>query len=111
MHCLMENTISSSICQRCGICCRNFPFVELNDAEMTALENFTHLDREDFTDPKGHSYADGHFLKSKANGDCIFLKVEDGNFSCGVYEARAGICRNYPVNEHHWKWCKENRVE
>jgi len=106
----MENKISSLTCQNCGICCRNFPFVEVNNNEMTALENFTKLDRKAFTDPMGPTYDDGHFLKTKENGDCMFLKVDNGFFSCGVYEARAGICRNYPVNEHHWKWCNENRV-
>jgi len=107
----MENKISAEICQNCGICCRNFPFVEVNNNEMTTLERFTGLDRKEFTDPMGPSYADGSFLKTQENGDCIFLKINNGFFSCGVYEARAGICRNYPVNEHHWKWCNENRVE
>lgn len=107
----MENKISSLTCQNCGICCRNFPFVEVNNREMTALEKFTKMHRYEFTDPMGPTYDDGHFLKTKANGDCLFLKVENGHFSCGVYEARADICRNYPVNEHHWKWCNENRIE
>lgn len=106
----MENKISSLTCQKCGICCRDFPFVEVTDTEMKALEKFTKLKREEFTDPKGPTYASGHFLKTKPNGDCLFLKVNNGFFSCGVYDARAGICRNYPVNEHHWKWCNENRV-
>ncbi len=107
----MENKISSLTCQNCGVCCRNFPFVELNNEELQALEKFTNLQREEFTNPRGHSYADGHFLKTKENGDCIFLNVDNGFFSCGVYPARAGICRNYPINEHHWKWCNENRVK
>ncbi|WP_430816948.1 YkgJ family cysteine cluster protein [Carboxylicivirga sp. RSCT41] len=105
----MERIISSITCQKCGICCQNFPFVELNDKEITRLENFTKLNRTDFTEPKGPSYADGYFLKSKENGDCIFLNSHNGNYSCGVYEARAEICRNYPVNEKHWQWCFENR--
>ncbi|WP_185968886.1 YkgJ family cysteine cluster protein [Carboxylicivirga sp. M1479] len=107
----MENKISSLTCQNCGVCCRDFPFVEVNDAEMTALEKYTKLSRYDFTEPRGASYDDGHFLKTKENGDCMFLKVDNGYFTCGVYEARAGICRNYPVHEKHWKWCNENRVE
>ncbi|WP_289053356.1 YkgJ family cysteine cluster protein [Carboxylicivirga marina] len=107
----MENKISSPTCQNCGVCCRNFPFVELNESELKALEDFTKMHRHEFTDPRGPSYDDGYFLKSKENGDCIFLKIDNGFFTCGVYEARADICRNYPINEHHWKWCNENRVE
>ncbi len=111
MNCLMENPVSSNTCRNCGICCQNFPFVEVNDAEMTVLEKFTQMDRKEFTDPIGSNYDAGHFLKFKENGDCMFLKADNGFFSCTVYEARAGICRNYPVNKHHWKWCNENRVK
>ena len=107
----MENKISSVTCQNCGVCCRNFPYVELNDKELTNLENYTGKHRNSFTEPKGRSYVDGHFLKTKANGDCIFLRVNNGTYSCGVYEARAGICRNYPVTEQHWLWCNTNRVK
>ena len=76
----MENKISSLTCQNCGICCRNFPFVEVNNREMTALEKFTKMHRNEFTDPMGPTYDDGHFLKTKANGDCLFLKVDKGFF-------------------------------
>lgn len=105
----MKDVISEEICQNCGICCRNFPFVEVSKHDIHLLEKFTGLSFDKFTNPKGYT-DEGYFLQTKENGNCLFLKKTSNGHSCGVYIARPQICRDYPVNIKHWEWCNANRV-
>ena len=104
----MENIISSEICRKCAECCKNFPFVELSHNEVYELEKRTGLPFDVFTNRKGDSVAE-FFLQFKENGDCFFLNENNGDYSCGVYEARSEICRNYPSNLRQNEVCDANR--
>ncbi len=104
----MENTISSETCKNCAECCKHYSFVELSQIEINALEKFTGLPFEVFTNPKGKAVGE-YFLKFKENGDCYFLNTKNSNYSCGVYEARAGVCRNYPSEPSQNEVCDANR--
>ena len=103
----MENTISSDICRKCAECCKHYPFVELSQNEICALEELTGLSPDAFTNPKDEG-AEEYFLKFKENGDCFFLIQNSGGYSCGAYEARSKICRNYPSNPSQDEVCDAN---
>ncbi|MHC4884770.1 MAG: YkgJ family cysteine cluster protein [Planctomycetota bacterium] len=89
-------------CIACGSCCRNFSFVQLTPSDVNRLEVSTNTSREAFFNSHECGSNIG-FMKFKDNGDCIFLNVEEGVYSCGVYEARSEVCRAYPksnIQEH-----------
>ena len=104
----MENAISSETCKNCAECCKHYSFVELSQTEINALEKFTGLPSEVFTNSKGKAVEE-YFLKFKENGDCYFLNTKNRNYSCDVYEARGGICRNYPSEPSQNEVCDANR--
>jgi Fe-S-cluster containining protein len=104
----MENIIISEICQKCAECCRNYPFVELSQNEIYEIEKLTKLPSDFFTNQKGEA-GEEYFLQFKENGDCFFLNENNGDYSCGVYEARSKICRNYPSKPNQNKVCDSNR--
>ncbi len=104
----MENIILSAICKKCAECCKNYPFVELSQNEIYELRKMTGLPFEVFTNPKGNAVEE-YFLQFKENGDCFFLNENNGDYSCGVYEARSGICRNYPSKPSQNEACDANR--
>jgi len=103
----MEKIILSDICKKCAECCKHYPFVELSQNEINELGKVTGLRFEVFTNPKGLAVEE-YFLQFKENGDCFFLNEKKGDYSCGVYEARSGICRNYPSNPRQNEVCDAN---
>lgn len=105
----MENIIVSEICKKCGECCKHYPFVELSKAEIVELGKLTGLPFSVFTNKVGKA-VEKFFLQFKENGDCFFLNENDGGYSCGVYEARSEICRNYPSGPHQNEVCNANRA-
>ncbi len=104
----MENITRSEICKNCAECCKHYSFIELSQIEINELEKFTGLRFDIFTNPKGKAVEE-YFLKFKENGDCYFLNGNNGNYSCGVYEARSGICRNYPSDRSQNEVCDTNK--
>ena len=104
----MENIIPTEICNKCAECCKNSPFVELSKNEINSLEQVTGLHFDVFTNPKGKAVEE-YFLQFQENGDCFFLNENNGSYSCGVYEARPGICKNYPSKPRQKEVCDTNR--
>ena len=104
----MENIITSEICKKCAECCKNYPFVELSQNEIYEIEKLTKLPSNFFMNQKGEA-GEEYFLQFKENGDCFFLNENNGDYSCGVYEARAKICRNYPSKPNQNEACDSNR--
>ncbi len=100
----MDHIISPEICNSCGGCCKNFPYVDLTKYDINLLQNLTGLRIDEFTNPKDDSI-DEHFLKFQENGDCFFLKKVNGNYSCDAYEARPSICKSYPSAPRQYKAC------
>ncbi len=99
---------SSALCQTCAACCKHFAFVSLSPAEIQVLEKYTGLPADGFTHSTGRADTI-RFLKFKANGDCFFLHTINGCFACSVYEARAGICRDYPSTACQLETCRKYR--
>jgi len=104
----MENIISTEISRQCAECCKNYPFVELSKNEVNLLEQMTGLHCDVFTYPKG-KVVEEYFLQFQENGDCFFLNENNGSYSCAVYEARPGVCQNYPSTPGQKKLCDANR--
>ena len=71
------------------------------------LEQTTGLDSDLFTNSK-RMEVEEYFLQFRENGDCIFLNENDGHFSCDVYGARPGICKNYPTGTSQEYYCEES---
>jgi uncharacterized protein len=104
----MENIITSEICKKCAECCKNYPFIELSQHEIYELEKLSGLPSDVFSNRKGEAVKE-YFLDFKENGDCFFLNEKNGGYSCGVYESRSGICRNYPSRPSQNEVCYSNR--
>ena len=104
----MKNIISTEICKKCAECCKNNPFVELSQNEIYEIEKLTKLPSGLFANRKGED-GEGYFLRFKENGDCFFLNEKNGDYSCGIYEARSIICRNYPSKPSNTKFCDSKR--
>jgi Fe-S-cluster containining protein len=94
-------------CDGCGACCRDFAYIQLTQDDIKTLENFTGLTSDDFTNNIDKAGV-RRFMQFQDNGDCIFLKMADGAYSCGVYEARPVICRAYPATEIQIKTCRDS---
>jgi Fe-S-cluster containining protein len=103
----MEAIILSEICKKCATCCKNYPFVDLSKKEIHSLEKVTGVHSGMFTNPKGKAVEE-YFLQFQENGYCCFLNENNGSFSCGVYEARPGICKNYPSKPSQREVCEAN---
>ncbi len=93
-------------CTGCGQCCTGEPgTVHMNDAEADQIAARLGLARADFLAQYAYPFEDGHSLKEKPNGDCVFF--EDRR--CGIYEDRPTQCRTYPFwpenlrSEAAWK--------
>lgn len=94
----MGNSVSSEICQQCAECCRKHPFVRLSKNEVAALEHVTQLPGSVFSSLIGNA-AGEYFLHFQENEACFFLQENNGRYSCGVYEARPGVCKRYPFED------------
>ena len=101
---MSEHVISAEICQQCGQCCKRYPYVELSDKDIKALEEATGLRWDVFANPKGPDVGE-YFMGFQENGDCFFLRENNGKYTCSVYEARPGVCRNYPWNPKQEEHC------
>jgi Fe-S-cluster containining protein len=104
----MENIISTEICKKCSECCKNYPIVKLSKNEINLLEQVTGLHFDVFTNPMGKG-VEKYCLQFQENGDCFFLNENNGSYSCAVYEARPGICKNYPSKPRQKEVCDANR--
>ncbi|MCK9314417.1 MAG: YkgJ family cysteine cluster protein [Methanocorpusculum sp.] len=91
-------------CTCCGKCCTKAfnGHVFLLSADAKRLKEFSPeslMPAPDFpySDPSGNFYVSGYALKTKENGDCVFL---DENNRCKIYDQRFTICRVYPYMLH-----------
>ncbi|HQV33379.1 MAG TPA: YkgJ family cysteine cluster protein [Calditrichia bacterium] len=95
-------------CTECGQCCSNpGGYVSMTLQEKKALVAFLDIPEDTFeatfVEKKG---ADGEiYLRSRENGDCIFLKNE----RCSVYPVRPLQCSTFPFwpenlkSPYRWK--------
>ena len=99
---------STPVCNSCGACCRNFPFVKVLQSDIDRLESATGLPPQDFTNIDEID-SNKLFMKFNEKGDCVFLTKISGQYACGVYETRPGICRAYPANSTENTGCRSSR--
>ncbi|BBO84454.1 hypothetical protein DSCO28_50200 [Desulfosarcina ovata subsp. sediminis] len=99
--------ITSTICKKCAACCKRFPYIQLSENDIRAIEQETALPMEVFTNPQDAS-AGTYFLQFKENGDCFFLSEENGLYFCRVYKIRPDICRTYPAKPVQQVYCSIN---
>lgn len=93
-------------CSLCGRCCTKEynGHVFLLSADMARVKEFAPEAVEPapdypYSDSDGNFYVSGYALKTKENGDCIFLE----NNRCTIYDKRFAICRLYPYMLHREK--------
>lgn len=82
-------------CQSCGDCCKDH-YVVLSSEDLLRLSKFTGLDKNDFSYVSFRSIFKRALDYDKKSGNCIFLCEKDGIYSCGIYEVRPSVCRDYP---------------
>ena len=85
-------------CTQCGNCCTGAPgYVYLSREEIGRIAAF--IGRTDGTLGKEHLRRVGFrysLTEDKKNGDCCFLKTEDGKRTCSIYPVRPLQCRTWP---------------
>ncbi|MHC4695949.1 MAG: YkgJ family cysteine cluster protein [Planctomycetota bacterium] len=84
-------------CTQCGDCCTGAPgYVWANKEEIRKIAKF--LERTDDWLDKQHLRRVGlrYSLTERPNGDCIFLRRENGRFHCSIYAVRPLQCRTWP---------------
>ncbi len=84
-------------CTQCGNCCSGPPgYVWVTKVEIGRIAKFT--GRTDGWLPKTQLRREGfrYSLTELADGDCIFLKRENGKSYCGIYDVRPLQCRTWP---------------
>jgi Fe-S-cluster containining protein len=99
--------LAAHVCIGCGTCCRNFAYILLSQEDIDTLEKFTGLRSEEFTENVDKD-GEKRFMSFQENGDCIFLKRNDGAYFCSVYEARSVTCRSYPSTDIQRETCNVN---
>ncbi len=94
-------------CTQCGNCCTGPPgYVFCTPEEVAMIAAF--LGREDGALTKYELRRVGPRLSltERENGDCVFLKEQDGKRICGIYPVRPLQCRTWP----YWDSNLENRA-
>jgi len=84
-------------CTQCGNCCSGDPgYVWATKEEIAKISAF--LGRTDGWLDRTHLRRVGlHYsLTEHANGDCVFLKRENGKSMCTIYPVRPLQCRTWP---------------
>jgi len=84
-------------CTQCGNCCSGDPgYVWATKEEIRRISAF--LGRNDGWLESEHLRRVGgrYCLTEKKDGDCIFLRRENGKSMCGIYPVRPLQCRTWP---------------
>ncbi len=84
-------------CTQCGNCCSGEPgYVWLNRKAIEQIAEF--LRHDDGWIPKSQLRRVGvrYSLTERPDGDCIFLKRENGKAMCSIYPVRPAQCRTWP---------------
>ena len=94
----------SFTCTQCGNCCSGPPgYVWVTAKDVRAIASF--LGRSDGKLGKEHirRVAFRTSLVEKPDGDCVFLKRENGRALCSIYSVRPLQCRTWPFWDHNLK--------
>ena len=96
-------------CTQCGNCCTGPPgYVWVSSEEIRRISEFTGMAVKAMNKKHLRRVFTRYSLTERANGDCIFLKNEDGKRMCSIYPVRPLQCRTYPfwtVNlSSHREW-------
>ena len=84
-------------CTQCGNCCSGDPgYVWATKDEVAKIAEF--LGRPDgrLDDTQLRRVGFRYSLTEKPDGDCIFLKRENGKGICSIYSVRPTQCRTWP---------------
>ncbi len=95
-------------CTQCGNCCSGDPgYVWASKEEIREIARF--LGRTDGWLEPNHLRRVGlrYSLTEHANGDCVFLKRENGKAMCSIYPVRPLQCRTWPFWTENLKSQKE----
>jgi Fe-S-cluster containining protein len=98
-------------CIGCGQCCTGAPgTVFMNRETSERIAAHLRLAHAEFLERYAYPFRNGHSLREKPNGDCIFLEQN----RCTIYPVRPPQCRTYPFwpenlrSEAAWaRTCKE----
>ncbi len=91
-------------CTQCGNCCSGDPgYVWATKEEIRRISEF--LGRNDGWLDRAHLRRVGlrYSLTEKDDGDCVFLKRENGKTTCGIYPVRPLQCRTWPFWDQNLK--------
>lgn len=79
-------------CTKCANCCRMATAVVTERDIHRLARHFRVKEERIFADYVVDNEEEGHILRRRENGECVFLS---GN-ECTVYESRPEVCQRYP---------------
>jgi Fe-S-cluster containining protein len=83
----------SELCQQCGKCCMAMTF-EGGPVDQEELDHIRWLELHGFRIEYHKRRGTIHYYYSMMT-PCQELKHENGRYSCGIYETRPQLCRDY----------------
>jgi uncharacterized protein len=84
-------------CTQCGNCCSGPPgYVWVTRDEVKRIADFLGLGNGWLDKSRLRRVGFRHSLTEKPDGDCIFLKRENGKAMCSIYPVRPLQCRTWP---------------
>jgi len=84
-------------CTQCGNCCTGPPgYVYLTRDEAARIAAFLNRATGELPASELRRVGSRLSLTERTNGDCVFLKTEDGQRICGIYPVRPLQCRTWP---------------
>ncbi len=107
-----ENTFGDGeafVCKRCGDCCKGSGGIVLSDHDIQRLAGHLGLSAETILERYAEQRRDKHFLRSGADGYCIFFDQ-----GCIVQPAKPDICRAWPFfrgnieDDLSWKMAQDS---
>ncbi len=84
-------------CKQCGVCCERILLVEpdpLTGAEVDASQSNTPA----IAEIRQHLVVAYHRPDGIPVWRCTHLRWYDGKATCGIYDRRPSICRDFPLN-------------
>lgn len=93
-----EEIESAPPCRRCGKCCLADMIAYVTAEDLSRWEREGRKDILHIIENEQAVWLGDHFISGRTGRPiygCPFIEIEDGLFSCSIYETRPQVCRDY----------------
>lgn len=89
----ISNGVSEFLCLRCGDCCKWSGYIYITEDDVKRISEFLSLSEFEFVNRYAEIAQRPRLnLKTKENGECIFLKEKD----CSIQSIKPKQCADFP---------------